>query len=75
MHHGGRYGAWGASSSLHAYSYTEGTLRIEFFDRATKQAVWVGWASKRLSESEDRQAVVREAVTAILEPLPAPAPG
>lgn len=71
MHHGGRYGAWGASSSLHAYSYTEGTLRVEFFDRAAKQAIWVGWASKRLTRSDDAEENINEAVKRILEKFPA----
>ena len=75
MHHGGRYGAWGASSSLHAYSYTEGTLRIEFFDRATKQAVWVGWASKRLTRTDDAEENINDAVRRILERFPADARG
>ena len=43
--------------------YTEGTLTVEFFDRRTKQAAWVGWASKRLSKSRaNREEVIDQAV-------------
>ena len=54
--------------------YTEGTLTLEFYDRASEQAVWVGWASKRLSRVDDSQALISEAVAGILAHFPA-APG
>ena len=41
-------------------------------DRATRQAVWVGWASKRLSKSDDSEEILGRAVSAILEEFPAP---
>ena len=51
--------------------YTEGTLTLEFFVRSTKQAAWVGWASKRLSKSSgNRQEVIEKAVTRILTDFP-----
>ncbi len=69
----GRYGAWGGGMQTTARSYTEGTLAIDFFDVASKQAVWHGWASKRLSSQTDqakREATINEAVGAILDPFP-----
>jgi hypothetical protein len=68
--HGYRHGSWYAGSTLHTRQYTEGTLTVEFFSRRTKQAVWVGWASKRLSRSEDRQGVIERAVEKILRDFP-----
>jgi hypothetical protein len=69
---GYRYGTWYAGSSVNVQQYTEGTMTIEFFDRKTKDALWVGWGSKRLSKSsDDRDAVIKEAVQKILLPFPA----
>ena len=65
------YGSWYQGSSVNVQQYTEGTLTIEFFDRKTKDAVWVGWGSKRLSKSNERDEVIQEAVQKILAPLPA----
>ena len=72
-YHGGgyRYGTWYAGSSVNVQQYTEGTMTIEFFDRRTKDALWVGWGSKRMSKSNDRDEVIKLAVEKILEPLPA----
>ena len=69
----GRYGAWGGGMQTTARSYTEGTLAIDFFDVASKQAVWHGWASKRLSSRTDqakREATINEAVAAIIDLFP-----
>jgi hypothetical protein len=65
------YGPWYGGSAVQTRTYTEGTLTLEFFDRTTKRAVWVGWASRRLTHSDDRDDVIRRAVAAILEPFPA----
>ena len=40
------------------------------FDRKTRQAIWVGWASRRLSAKDDRAEVVNTAVGKILAPFP-----
>lgn len=64
------YGGWYGGSTVRVYRYTEGTLTIEFFDADTKQALWVGWGSKRLSDTDNRAEVIQEAVEKILEPLP-----
>lgn len=66
---GYRYGGWYGGSSVNVQQYTEGTLTIELFDRKTKDAVWVGWGSKRLSKSDERDEVISEAVQKILAPL------
>jgi hypothetical protein len=64
------YGGWYGGSTVSIQQYTEGTLTIEFWDRRSKQAVWVGWASKRLSKSDDSQETIRQAVSMTLEPFP-----
>ena len=68
------YGGWYGGSTVSVQQYTEGTLAIEFWDRRSKQAVWVGWASKRLSKSDDSHETIRQAVTKTLEPFPPRAP-
>lgn len=69
---GYRYGGWYTGSAVRTRQVTEGTLSLEFFDRVTKQAVWVGWASKRLSPSgdSDRDKTVRTAIQKILQDFP-----
>ena len=64
------YGGWYAGSTVYTKQYTEGTLTLEFFDRRTRQAAWVGWASKRLSRSEPRGEVIEAAVQKILQDFP-----
>jgi hypothetical protein len=65
-----RYGGWYTSSAVRIQQYTEGTLSLEVYDRNTEQAVWVGWASKRLSRSDDHQALISEAVSKVLADFP-----
>lgn len=65
-----RYGGWYSTSSVSVQQYSEGTLSIEVYDAKTEQAVWVGWASKRLSRSDDSRAVISEAVSKILQEFP-----
>jgi hypothetical protein len=71
-YYGYGYGGWYGGSTVRSYQYTEGTLAIEIFDREARRAVWVGWGSKRLSNNDDSEKVIDEAVKKILEPLPAP---
>jgi hypothetical protein len=66
------YGVWYAGSIVTATSYTEGTLAIDVFDGRSHQAVWHGWASKRIDESANRAAVVDAVVGAILARFPPP---
>ena len=68
---GYRYDDWYERSEVRTYHYTEGTLSLQFFGRETKRAVWVGWGSKRLSESDDPEEVIEEAVAKILADFPA----
>ena len=71
------YGGWYGGSDVRVNQYTQGTLTIQLFDRETKNAVWVGWASKRLSDSDSRkEGLLAEVINKILEPFPpgAPAP-
>jgi hypothetical protein len=65
-----RYGGWYSVSSVSVQQYREGTLSIEVYDAKTEQAVWVGWASKRLSRNDDSRAVISEAVSKILQDFP-----
>jgi hypothetical protein len=72
---GGGYWGWGgwyAGTSISATSYTEGTLGIDVFDGRSHLAVWHGWATKRVSPSADRAALVDEVVGAILARFPPP---
>ena len=64
------YGAWYGGSTVSVQQYTEGSLAIEFWDRRSRQAVWVGGASKRLSKADDSKETIREAVRLTLEPFP-----
>jgi hypothetical protein len=64
------YGSLYRGSTVRVTTYTGGTLGLEFFDRVSKQAVWVGWGSKRLSERDDSGEVISEAVAKILLPFP-----
>jgi hypothetical protein len=65
-----RYGGWHSTSSVSVQQYKEGTLSIELYDGKTEQAVWIGWASKRLSRSDDSRTVISEAVSKILQEFP-----
>lgn len=65
-----RYGNWYGESSVRVHQYTEGTLTLEFFDRKSEQAVWVSWASKRLSRKDDPQSLISEAVSKMLADFP-----
>lgn len=66
----GRHGGWYGTTGIDARSYTEGTLAIDIFDVRSHQAVWHGWASKRVTASMDRAKLVDEAVGAILKNFP-----
>ena len=65
------YGGWYGGSQVRTVQYTEGTLSVQFYERESKNAVWVGWASKRVSKSDDSEKVINEAVEKILEKFPA----
>ena len=69
---GYRYGGWYRGSTVRTQQVIEGTLTLQFFERDSKQAVWVGWASKRLSKSgtPDREKTIRMAIEKILKEFP-----
>lgn len=64
-------GTWYGGASTRTYTYVEGTLVLEFYDRETRHAVWTGLASKRLTKADDSEETIRKAVAAILEAFPA----
>jgi hypothetical protein len=70
------YGAWYGGSNVRSRQVTEGTLTLEFFERRTKQAAWVGWASKRIPRKgvENRDEEIKTAIHMILETFPAKSP-
>ena len=70
------YGAWYGGSGVRTRQVTEGTITLEFFDRRTKQAAWVGWASKRIPRNgvKNRDEEITTAVQLILETFPAKSP-
>ena len=56
-----------------ADNYTEGSLAIDIFDAQSKQPVWHGYASKRLTSKDysgDNEESIRQAVSAILGGFP-----
>jgi len=65
------HGGWYRSAPVRTRTYTEGTLSLEFFARESHEAVWVGWASKRISGSDEPEPLIQAAVARILEDFPA----
>jgi hypothetical protein len=63
-------GTWYRSSPVRTRTYTEGTLTLQLLDRASRQVVWVGWGSKRVTGSEPSEQLIRQAAAEILAPLP-----
>ncbi|WDD96695.1 DUF4136 domain-containing protein [Thalassomonas actiniarum] len=49
-------------------SYTQGHLAIDIYDVKSKQPVWHGWASKRLSkqDAKDRDLLIKQVVAQLL---------
>ncbi len=65
------YGEWYSNTETRVETHNEGTLSIEFHDRVSKQAVWVGWAQKRLERyGDDSEQAIRRAVAAVLAEFP-----
>ncbi len=63
-------GGWYTNSEVFVQTHMEGTLTIQFYDRATRQAVWVGRAQKRLDKADDSEKVIRKAVSSVLADFP-----
>lgn len=59
-------------SEVNVATYREGTLAIDVFDGTTRQPVWHGWASKRITEEDVEHAAerIQEGVAAILKGFP-----
>lgn len=71
----GPYGGagWGYDNDVWVTEYTEGTLVIDIIDAETRKLVWHGIAERRLpvfTDPHQRDAYVRETVTAILARFP-----
>ncbi len=78
-HHGfsrfGRFGRFGRGfggfgSSVSVRTFTEGTLVVDIFENAEKEAIWHGSASKRLSRDNGTRELIDEAITALLAEFP-----
>ena len=50
---------------------SEGTLAIDIFDNQTKQAIWHGSATRSLRGDATGEALIADAVEALIAPLPA----
>lgn len=69
------YWHWGHpyfGSDVDVGTYQEGTLAIDVFDGKTRQPVWHGWATKRITAADVKAAAeqIPLAVTAILKDFP-----
>jgi hypothetical protein len=58
--------------NVEIYTEVEGTLAIDIFDNATRQPVWHGWVSKRITgaDLDDPLPAINAAVKAILRDFP-----
>ena len=70
-------GGWGwghqyFGSGINVQTYVQGTLAIDIFDRRSRQPVWHGWAQKRITDDDRKNAEERihAAVKAILKSFP-----
>ncbi len=64
------YGSWYSNTQTRVETHAEGTISIHFYDRATQQAVWVGWAQKRLEQGDDSEEVIGKAIAAVMADFP-----
>ncbi len=78
-HHGfsrfGRFGRFGRGyngfgPSVSVRTFTEGTLVVDIFENAEKEAIWHGSATKRLSRDNGTRQLIDEAVTTLLAEFP-----
>ena len=65
------YGTWYRSAPVRTRTWTQGTLSLDFFARGTHEAVWVGWASKRITGMDQPEPLIQDAVARILKEFPA----
>lgn len=66
----GFYGFYGGSSRYSIDQYKEGTLIVDIIDNETKQMVWRGAASRRLSHQAPQQDEIQEIIDDILAEFP-----
>ena len=66
----GRFGGVGGFNSVSLNQVTEGVLVLNVFENRTKEAIWHGAASKRLSKNFMAPELIDEAVTTLLEKFP-----
>ncbi len=63
-------GFGGFGSSVSVQTFTEGTLVVDIFENAEKEAIWHGSATKRLSGDDGTLELIDEAVTVLLAEFP-----
>lgn len=61
-----------AGPGVYDVAYTEGTLTIQLFDRRTRQAIWAGWGSKRLTKGPEPPETLELAIEHIMMKYPPP---
>jgi hypothetical protein len=74
----GRYGYWGGyNEQVVVSNYTEGTLVLDFVDRASNQMIWTGAAIGRVTEKvrDNLATAVNNVVADIFAKYPKPAVG
>ncbi len=75
-HHGfsrfGRFGRGynGFGPTVSVRTFTEGTLVVDIFENAEKEAIWHGSATKRFSRDNGTRQLIDEAVAALLAEFP-----
>ena len=64
------YGHYGSTASV--YTFTEGSLVVDIFDNRSKEAIWHGSASKRLSRKDKDNAtqLIDQAIASLLIEFP-----
>jgi len=64
------YGHYGSTASV--YTFTEGSLVVDIFDNRSKEAIWHGSASKRLSRQDKDNAtqLIDQAIESLLIEFP-----
>lgn len=64
------YGHYGSAAS--EYTFTEGSLVVDIFDNRSKEAIWHGSASKRLSRKDKDNAtqLINQAIASLLIEFP-----
>jgi hypothetical protein len=72
MYGGYPYGAMYGGSNITVDQYTEGTLVVEIYEVSTKNMIWVGWGTARMTEKSDQQVTnVSNGIRTLLNNYPA----